>query len=132
MRLDAAGWRVTGVRIFTTFSSEFVKILDVETVAEVFGALLEDSDEAGTIIAYGELFGWTAEPFTRNRYGRAYKEGFHGVYETLGDFARQHVCEDQDEHIPDYVVVDWEKTYNEISDGFSDFEYDNRFYVFFG
>jgi hypothetical protein len=129
-RMENTGWIFSAAEIHTEYSSETVSIKDAATLSEVFGALCEDVDNAGQIIAYGELYGWDASPFERNRYGRSYTEGFQGIYHSLAEMAEEWVTETTDTEIPDYIVVDWEETADNLNGVLETFEYDYMIYAF--
>lgn len=129
------GWRILSVHIYTDYNSrgEFINVKDPEVISAVFGALAEDPENAGVIISFGELFGWhDPDPFTHTRYGRSYIDGFQGYYESETDFA-QNICEELDilpVGIPDWIVIDWESTGENLMDDFLSHDYNETLYFF--
>jgi hypothetical protein len=130
-RMEHAGWLIGGVRIYTKFSSEFADIRNAETFSAVFEALVSEPENAGVIISYGELFGWTSQPFTHTRNGYGYKEGYYGVYRDGAEFAKEHAEQTEDmTNVPSWVCVDWEESYDEIRGDFATNDYEDEMYVF--
>lgn len=131
--MERAGWMIKRVEIHTDSDSFFVPTLTAETFAAVFDALFESPENAGQIIAYGELFGWMAENFEMTRYGRKYEDGYYGVYDTLTDFAQEFAENDEEFSgilSSPYISVDWEATADNLLNDFSDFEYGYEIYIF--
>jgi hypothetical protein len=130
-RMANAGWTIGGVRIFTKWNSEYVDIKNAETLSAIFEALVSEPENAGAIISYGELFGWTSAPFTRTRNGYGYKEGYYGVYRDGAEFAKEH-AEGTEEmaNVPSWICIDWEESYDEIRGDFATNNYEDEMYVF--
>lgn len=131
--MERSGWMLKRVEINTYSDSFFADIRDADTLSAVFDALFESPDNAGQIIAYGELFGWMASNFERNRYGRKYEDGYYGVYDNEEDFAQEFVENDEEmaavfSH--PYISIDWETTVQNLMNDFSSFEYAYELYVF--
>ena len=126
---ESNGWSLYGLTIHTESDYVITGIRDAETAFAVFDALFESPENAGQIIAYGELFGWLASNFERNRWGRKYEEGYHGVYDDEEDFAREFVENDASE-IPWYVSIDWEDTTATIMNDHASYEYGSEVYIF--
>lgn len=130
---EANGWSVKRVEIVTDSDSFFADIRDADTLSAVFDALFESPEDAGKIIAYGELFGWMASNFERNRYGRKYEDGFYGVYDNAEDFAQEFF--ENDEELSSvltnpYLSIDWEDTARNLLNDFAEFEYGYELYIF--
>lgn len=133
MGMDRAGWQISSALISTDNDSEYIDSKDAATVAAVFDALFESPDEAGKIIAYGELFGWTESNFERNRYGRKYEDGFYGVYDNDEDFAQEFFENDEELSAVltnPYLSIDWEDTARNLMNDFASFEFGWETYIF--
>lgn len=131
--MERSGWMLKRVEINTDSDSFFADIRDADTLSAVFDALFESPDNAGQIIAYGELFGWMASNFENTRYGRKYEDGYYGVYDNEEDFAQEFV--ENDEEISSvfshpYISIDWETTAQNLMSDFASFEYAYEIYVF--
>lgn len=132
--MERAGWEIH--RVFIHTDNDYLNASDIKdaaTLSAVFDALFESPDDAGKIIAYGELFGWTESNFERNRYGRAYEDGYYGVYDTAEEFAQEFVENDEEFsgilNSP-YVSIDWEMTADNLRNDFATHEYGYELYVF--
>lgn len=131
--MERSGWMLKRIEIHTDSDSFFIPTLTAETFAAVFDALFESPEDAGKIIAYGELFGWMASNFERNRYGRKYEDGFYGVYDTATDFAQEFFENDEELSAVltnPYLSIDWEDTARNLLNDFAEFEYGYELYVF--
>ena len=132
--LESTGWKINDVEIHTDYNSgEFINVKSLSVLAAIFDALATDPENAGVIIAYGELFGWDSdEPFTQSRYGRPYLEGYQGVYDSESQFMAEWL-EQVDylpENLPSWIVIDHEETFNNVRDDFQTYEYGSELYVF--
>jgi len=131
--MERAGWEIHTALINTDNDSQYIDNKDAATVSAVFDALFESPEDAGKIIAYGELFGWMESNFERNRYGRKYEDGFYGVYDNAEEFAQEFVENDEEFsgilNSP-YVSIDWELTADNLMNDFATHEYGYELYVF--
>lgn len=130
--LSNTGWGINDVQICTDYTreGESVDITSDSVLKGVFDALCEDPNHAGTIIAYGELFGWhDAEVFEDSRHGRPYMEGYYGVYNSLEEFAEE-FSENLEGEIPDWVSVDWTETAQTLMQDFQCEEFEGELYIF--
>lgn len=127
--MERAGWDILNVHIATGSDSVYPAIKDAGTLSAVFDALFESPEDAGKIIAYGVLFGWTESHFEHSRYGRKFDDGYQGVYDNEEDFAREFVENDGSE-IPWYVTIDWEDTTATIMNDHASYDYGYETYIF--
>lgn len=131
--MERSGWEIHSALINTENDSEYIDNKDAGTVSAVFDALFESPEDAGKIIAYGELFGWTENNFERNRYGRKYEDGFYGVYDSAKDFAQEFF--ENDEELSSvltnpYLSIDWEDTADNLMNDFASYEFGYELYIF--
>jgi hypothetical protein len=124
------GWDIHTVAFHTVDDVEYPSIDDAETLAAVFEALASDTEKAGQILAYGELFGWEASNFEHSRHGRPYDDGFYGVFEDEEEFAQEYVENTEGIDIPGYLVIDWYRTAQEIMWDFCSYEHGWQVYIF--
>jgi hypothetical protein len=132
--LARTGWTVFNVSLITDFgcTDDDLAIRNFATLQAVWDALKDDPYNAGTIYAYGELFGWQASNFEDTRYGRHYLEAFQGVYDTEEDFIEEW-CSDTDilpEGFPDWIAIDWTQTFRNVASDFITETYHHELYVF--
>jgi hypothetical protein len=129
------GWDIFSVTIHTerTRDGVDVDIKDSKVLGAVFEALVTDPENAGTIIAFGELFGWNdAEPFTQTRWGQGYMEAFYGTHSDMADFI-QEWARDTDiipDGFPDWIAIDWTQTFENVKSDFQTFDFEYETYVF--
>jgi len=131
--MERSGWEIHSALIHTDNDSEYIDSKDAATVSAVFDALFESPDNAGRIIAYGELFHWVASNFEHTRYGRKYEDGYYGVYDSEEDFAQEFVENDEEFSAvltSSYISVDWERTANNLMNDFASHEYGYELYIF--
>ena len=132
--MERSGWEIHSVMIYT--DNDYLNASDIKdagTLSAVFHALFEAPDNAGKLISYGELFGWQESHFEMTRYGRAYDEGFYGVYDTAEEFAQEFVENDEELRsllTHPYVSVDWEATADNLMNDFASHEYGYELYIF--
>lgn len=124
------GWTILEVAVDSDYGNEPVDITNWDVLSAFAAALIENVNDAGQMIAYGELYGWD-EPayFTNSRHGYGYEEGFQGAYDSEEDFARG-FAEETGEDIPSWVVVDWERTTNELMYDHDAWELFGEVYIF--
>lgn len=131
--MERSGWEIHSALINTDSDSHYIGAKDHATVSAVFDALFESPDNAGRIIAYGELFGWMESNFEMTRYGRKYEDGYYGVYDSEEDFAQEFVENDEEMSsllTHPYIFIDWETTARNLMDDFADYEYAGEIYIF--
>lgn len=131
--MERSGWEIHSATVHTDNDYEKLDTKDAATVSAVFDALFESPEDAGKVIAYGELFGWQESHFERTRYGRGYEDGFYGVYDNAEEFAQEFVENDEEFsgilNSP-YVSIDWELTADNLRNDFATHEYGYELYVF--
>lgn len=131
--MERAGWEIHTALIHTDNDSMYISGTDAATVSAVFDALFESPEDAGKIIAYGELFGWTESNFERSRYGRSYEDGFYGMYDNAEEFAQEFVENDKELSAvltSPYISVDWVQTADNLMNDFASYYYGYELYVF--
>jgi len=132
--LEATGWKINEIEIHTDYNSgEYINVKRLAVVTAVFDALATDPENAGIIIAYGELFGWhDAEVFEHGRHGRPYMEGYQGVYDSeeafMADWLEQ--VDYLPENLPDWIEINYQKTFDNVRSDFNTHEYGSELYVF--
>lgn len=131
--MERSGWEIHSALINTDNDSHYIGAKDHATVSAVFDALFESPDDAGKVIAYGELFGWMASNFEMTRYGRKYEDGFYGVYDSAREFAQEFVENDEEMSsllTHPYISIDWEDTADNLMNDFASYEFGYELYIF--